>query len=526
MSRMNSKSVSIGVTILTAAALFAAQPVVAQTTNNQKPSTQTFIDGASSRQALAKHFVAIGNEGTHIVVLKPGSDLGLQVSKVKRWGAKLTYRFNKTIKGFAGDFTPKQLLALRANPAVAYVERNAQVSINDTAGNETVGDLWGLDRIDQEPGLIYSDLSGGLDGQYHYDSTAPDVYAYVIDTGILSTHTEFGSRVTSGASFIKGQSSTQDCNGHGTHVAGTIGGEHFGVAKAVHLVPVRVLNCKGSGSNAGVIAGMDWVANNHVANKSVANMSLGGGFSQAVNDSAAALVESGVVLVVAAGNESSDVSSHSPASAAAAITVAASTFRDVLASYSNYGSGVDLAAPGSAILSSVSSSTTATDFYSGTSMASPHVAAAAALLLQAGTTPANVDDALLANAKANAIGASAYSEVGKSYPLLQTRPTSSVVADSPGVALPGKPTSPVAVSSRKAAVSLSWSDSGGASSQHWVYAYYGSTFGIFVVPGSSTGVKLSLAGVSAGTSVKFKVVAFNRAGHSAFSVESNAVTVR
>jgi subtilisin family serine protease len=202
------------------------------------------------------------------------------------------------------------------------------------------------------------------------------VTVYVIDTGILTSHTQFGGRAAVAYDALGGNG--QDCNGHGTHVAGTVGGSTYGIAKGVALRAVRVLNCSGSGTNSGVIAGMDWVRTNHVS-RSVANMSLGGGYSSSVNTAATNLVNSGVFLAVAAGNSNADACNYSPASASGTCTVAATTSSDARASYSNYGSCVDIYAPGSSITSAWYTSTTAINTISGTSMASPHVAGVGAL---------------------------------------------------------------------------------------------------------------------------------------------------
>jgi subtilisin family serine protease len=226
------------------------------------------------------------------------------------------------------------------------------------------------------------------------------VNAYIVDTGILPTHTEFQSRASIGYDAITPLDPKADCNGHGTHVAGTVGGKTYGVAKAVRLIGVRVLDCNGSGSTSGVIAGVNWVAT-HRVKPAVANMSLGGGASTALDNAVKAAIDSGVTFVVAAGNSNRPACRFSPARVSAAITVGATTSTDAQASYSNYGSCLDLFAPGSAITSAWYTSTTSTVTISGTSMASPHVAGVAARYLQGkptSTTPKQVRDALVANA--------------------------------------------------------------------------------------------------------------------------------
>jgi subtilisin family serine protease len=256
------------------------------------------------------------------------------------------------------------------------VEADQEMSINETQ----TGATWGLDRIDQS--------SRPLSSTYSYTSTGAGVDAYVIDTGILGTHTEFTGRMKNGYSAIGKSTNTTDCNGHGTHVAGTVGGTSYGVAKKVSLIPVRVLNCQGSGTNSGVIAGINWAIKNHTTNKAVANMSLGGGVSSTLDAAINNLINDGVTVVVAAGNSAAIACNYSPARVPNAITVAASTDTDTLAYFSNFGTCVDIIVPGFDITSSVIGSNTATAVFSGTSMASPHVAGAVARSLGA-STPIN-----------------------------------------------------------------------------------------------------------------------------------------
>jgi subtilisin family serine protease len=250
---------------------------------------------------------------------------------------------------------------------------------------------WGIDRLDQR--------NLPLNASYSYTATGSGVNAYIVDTGILPTHAEFQSRASIGYDAITPLAPKADCNGHGTHVAGTVGGKTYGVAKAVRLIGVRVLDCNGSGSTSGVIAGVNWVAK-HRVKPAVANMSLGGGASTALDNAVKAAIDSGVTFVVAAGNENLPACWFSPARVPAAITVGATTNTDVKASYSNTGSCIDLFAPGSGITSSWFTSTTSARTISGTSMASPHVAGVAALYLQTRptSTPSQVRNAIVTNA--------------------------------------------------------------------------------------------------------------------------------
>jgi serine protease len=279
---------------------------------------------------------------------------------------------------------------------------------------------WGLDRLDQA-GLP-------LNQSYNYSQTAENVNAYIIDTGIFLGHQAFGGRAVSGFDAIDGGDAI-DCNGHGTHVAGTVGSSIYGVAKAVKLTAVRVLDCDGSGTISSVVSGIEWVTANH-KKPAVANMSLGGGASQAIDDAIAASVKAGVTYVVAAGNSNVSACNSSPARVASAITVGSTTPTDARSSFSNYGSCVSLFAPGSDILSTWYTSSTATNTISGTSMASPHVAGVAALYLSAHptATPAQVKAAILAGAISGKV-----SSAGSGSPnlLVNTAFLSSVVPPPP-----------------------------------------------------------------------------------------------
>ena len=343
---------------------------------------------------LASLLVATANAaqpaGDYIVIFDNQANEQSEAAKLKAQGANVSFTYSNAFKGLAGTFNSAQLAALQRNPRVKSIEADAVVTASVTQTSAT----WGIDRIDQ--------TNLPLSTTYSYTATGSGVKAYVIDTGIYAANSEFEGRVIAGFNAIKDRNGTNDCNGHGTHVAGTIGGKTFGVAKKVSLVPVRVLDCRGSGTNSGVIAGIDWVIKNHAAGEpAVANMSLGGGVSSAIDTAVANLVADGVVVAVAAGNSNVDACTASPARAPLAITVGATGSNDGRASYSNFGSCLDIFAPGSSITSAWIKSTTATNTISGTSMASPHVAGVAALYLS--TAPTKTTSEVAAWITANAV---------------------------------------------------------------------------------------------------------------------------
>jgi subtilisin family serine protease len=359
------------------------------------------IRGAAAPGAIA---------GSYLVVLK-GDVVGTAGSRAAgtavpgrasalaaRYGGSVSQVFSAALTGFAAKMTPAQAARLAADPAVAYVEQDRVIRLEATQTNAP----WGLDRIDQR--------ARPLNGTFTYPTTASTVRAYIIDTGIRTTHSQFGGRATWGTNTV--DSNNTDCNGHGTHVAGTVGGSTYGVAKAVRLIAVKVLNCAGSGSVTSVVNGINWVRANAVR-PAVANMSLGGGASSTIDNAVANATAAGITFAVAAGNSSANACNSSPARAPSAITVGASTSSDARASFSNFGSCVDIFAPGQSIASAWRTSDTATNTISGTSMASPHVAGAAALVLAAnpGLSASQVASNLVANATNGAL-----SNVGSGSP--------------------------------------------------------------------------------------------------------------
>ncbi|MET9134721.1 S8 family peptidase [Streptomyces antibioticus] len=332
-------------------------------------------------------------QDSYIVTLK--SQAGFKASSatgkdlIKEYGGTVKKTFGAALNGYTATLSAAEARRLAADPAVAAVEQNQTVRVTDTTQSNAP---WGLDRIDQ--------TSLPLSGTYTYpDSAGSGVTAYVIDTGVRITHSQISGRASYGYDAVDGDTTASDGNGHGTHVATTIAGSTYGVAKKAKIVAVRVLDNNGSGTTAGVIAGIDWVTRNH-SGPSVANLSLGGGASSTLDTAVRNSIASGVTYAVAAGNSSANASSYSPARVTEAITVGATTRTDARASYSNYGSVLDIFAPGSSITAGWYTSDTATNTISGTSMATPHVAGAAAVYLAGHTsaTPAQVATALTSGA--------------------------------------------------------------------------------------------------------------------------------
>jgi serine protease len=334
--------------------------------------------------------------GQYIVVLNDNRVSSTDVraladAAVRQAGGSVLHVYQRVLRGYSARMSATAAAALARNPQVRYVEQDSVREIVATQNGAT----WGLDRIDQR--------DRPLDGTYTYDSAAQGVHVYVIDTGVRRTHTDFGGRVSStGFTAVNDGNGTNDCNGHGTHVAATVAGATYGVAKMATVHPVRVLNCSGSGSTSGVIAGVEWVTANRVS-PAVANMSLGGGASTALDDAVRNSIAAGVTYAVAAGNSNANACNSSPARVSQALTVGSSTSGDARSSFSNFGTCVDLFAPGSSITSAWYTNDTARNTISGTSMASPHVAGAAALYLAVDPTasPAIVHSAVINNATVN-----------------------------------------------------------------------------------------------------------------------------
>lgn len=360
--------------------------------------------------------------GRYIVVFDSAQARNDASARIGKRGGKVNREFKHALKGLSTQLNADQLRDLRSQPGVKYVEPEVIVTASATQSPAT----WGLDRLDQR--------NLPLNSSYSYDRDGQGIKTYIVDTGVRSTHSEFAGRMVTGFSAINDGRGTTDCQGHGTHVAGTVAGTVYGVAKKASVVPVRVLDCNGSGTSTSVVSGLDWVTSNHQAGEAaVANMSLGGGASQAIDDAVSRAINDGVTTVVAAGNENTNACNSSPARLAAAITVGATQNNDARASYSNYGTCLDIFAPGSSITSAGISSDSSTATMSGTSMASPHVAGVAALELQAApsSTPLQVRNNIVAKSTSGLVTGSG------------TGSPNSLLSTSTGTVPPPAPTDPI-----------------------------------------------------------------------------------
>lgn len=427
--------------------------------------------------------------------------------------AKKERTFKHAVKGFSGRLSAAAIESFRRNPKVKFIEQNQVIQLVATT---QTGVTWGIDRIDQ--------ADRPLSGTYTYNSTGSTVNAYIFDTGVRSSHVEFGGRVTGGFSAISTEPTPEDGNGHGTHVAGTVGGTIYGVAKNINIIPVKVLSATGSGTTTGVIAGLDWAVAHHVDEPAVGNMSLGGGASSALDAAVRRCISDGIVMAVAAGNSNVDASGSSPARVAEAITVGSTTSTDARSSFSNYGSIVDIFAPGSSITSAYYTSNTAVAILSGTSMASPHVAGAAALYLEhaPGSTPAQVEAALKQFAAVGRISGLTGRRANTPNNLLQI-----TFGTPPTEAAPNAPTlsSPANnATNQSLSPTLSWAASSGATSYNLEYSTSSNfTSGNTLITGI-TSTSRGISGLLNSTTYYWRVNATNDIGTSDWSAVGNFTT--
>ena len=393
----------------------ACSDAVAPASSSRIESMQPVFDRGGNKPIADEYIVVFKDD----VVDVAGKANGL----LKNGQGLLHRTYGSALKGFSAHMSATQAANIAADPSVAYVEQDQEMTMAETASS------WGLDRIDQS--------ALPLDNSYSYSNNGDGVNVYIIDTGIRTSHSQFGGRAVPAYTSIADGYGAQGCHWHGTHVAGTVGGANVGVAKGVTLYAVRVLDCNGSGTTSGVIAGVDWVTA-YRALPAVANMSVSGGFSSALNDAVQRATSSGVVFAVAAGNSAYDACQYSPASAPNALTVGATTSTDVMASYSNYGACVDVFAPGSNIYSAWNSDDYSMGYSNGTSMATPHVAGAAALYLQLhpGASPAEVAANIVGNATSGALSGLAGSSTNK---LLRVNGTGETISPPPATEPPPPP---------------------------------------------------------------------------------------
>lgn len=454
----------------------------------------------------------------YIVMLKDGavaSDRGSVESSINSFGGSVSRRYTHLRSGFAAKITASNAAALRLDPRVAIVEKDQIARASDV---QTPTPSWGLDRLDQS--------NTSYDSSFTYPANpGAGVRVYIVDTGVNAADPDFTGRIVPGYDAVDGTTDgTTDCHGHGTHVAGTAAGTEFGIAKAATIVPVRVLGCTGSGSYSGIIAALDWViANNPAGVRGVVSMSLGGGYSAALNTEIDKLVAAGIPAVVAAGNDGLDASSYSPASAASAITVGASDSTDTRASFSNYGFYLDIFAPGVGITSDDAFAVNGTQTWNGTSMATPHVSgvAAALLALQPTLTPAQVVSTL----QANAIPGKVSNSLSTANYLLN-----SSFLTGGTIVVPVAPDAPTGLTSTSVAgtsVGLTWSapvNSGTAAVSSYKVEWKKSSVTTWS-SGSVTGTAATVSGLTSGTAYNFRVSAVSADGTSAASSVLNVTTL-
>jgi subtilisin family serine protease len=450
------------------------------------------------------------SEGSYIVVMRSSDDLAGEEAVISRSGGRTEQRFSHAINALSVRVKHSDASRLRNDPNVLSVELDQPMYALDS---QSPTPSWGLDRIDQRSLPLNSTFTASAKGA--------GVDAYIVDTGIYATHSEFTGRLSAGFTAIADGNGTNDCNGHGTHVAGTTAGTTYGIAKSATLIPVRVLSCTGTGSTSGVIAGLDWIVANHVAGKpAVANLSLGGSPTTALDTAVQNVINDGVVMAVAAGNDGLNACNYSPARAVNAITVGATgafytgETTDSRSGYSNFGTCLDIFAPGSNIVSSWMGSTTATNTISGTSMATPHVAGVAAVLFgrYPTSTPAQIAAMLRTSATPNVVSAAG---TGSPNYLLYLDPLGGAII-APPPPTPVAPSAPTIVSVTPGNTSLSIAFTAGSAGSSAITTYqYSFNGGASWLPrqAGTTASPIAITGLVNGTTYSVSIRAVSLDGN-------------
>ena len=466
--------------------------------------------------SVASGDVTSPEPGRYLVRYSGGTDMAAVARGLRSQGVEVRGTFSRAVRAAAVTTTAAKAAALARSPHVEAVEVDGVVQATGTQ----FGATWGLDRIDQRNLPLSTD--------YTAPAQTSAVDAYVVDTGVLAGHAEFGARLAPGYTAITDGLGSSDCNGHGTHVAGTVAGSTYGVAKSTKIIPVRVLDCYGSGYMSDVVAGLDWVVAHHAAGApAVANLSLGGEPNSTVDAALQAVIGDGVTATVAAGNSAVDACSASPARVPAAITVAATNSSDQQATFSNYGGCVDLYAPGVSITSAWHTSTTAVNRLSGTSMAAPHAAGAVALLLSQSpaATPAENATRLTADSTPGVVTASTSGTPNRLLfvsPVEQAAPEPTPVVTKPAAA------TGVAARARSKAAAVTWTQGadGGSPLTGQTVAVYSGGVRIRSVSASPSATSLRVTNLKVGVRYRFSVIARNAVGRSPESLKSNEVRPR
>ena len=463
------------------------------------------LNAAASEAGLAQ------DVDRYLVVYADGTDVPAAAQALRNDGVEVRRTFAAAVDGVAVDATPAEAAELAASARVLSVEADRPVHLAGTQSDAP----WGLDRTDQR--------RLPLSTTYTTAASGSGVDAYVLDTGVRAGHVDFGGRVRAGWTAFSDGLGTADCNGHGTHVAGTIAGASHGVAKAARVVPVRVLGCDGAGMLSKVVAGLDWVARHHTAGRpAVVNLSLAAAASPTLDAALRSVIADGITTVVAAGNERKDACTVSPARVSGALTVAASDSQDRQASFSNHGDCVDLFAPGVSILSAGRASNTATTVMSGTSMASPHVAGAAAVLLSKdpALTPAQVGGRLVGSATTGSL--SAVTTGTPNRLLFVAGATTNLLART--LTAPARATEVTARARRRSAV-VTWTQgaSGGSLLTAQVVRVYSGSRYVGSVRFAGTVDRVRITGLRPQKAYRFSVVTRNVVGWSPESLRSNRI---